>query len=176
MTKATQITKTQGARLKTARIAAGYRSARAAAKENEWPESTVRAHENGTRTIGQDDAERYARIYKWKGADITAKEILFGENGNGSFQTPASSAIPSRKELLLGIARELSRSSLVVDEGAIEKAILGAHDLLVAAGRMNPARLAAVVIGVLKGASYDQALRSSEERDPPGPGQPNPKP
>ena len=56
-------------RLEMARIRAGYRSARQAALQNEWPESTYRAHENGGRTIGTDDAERYANAfnvpYQW---------------------------------------------------------------------------------------------------------------
>jgi SOS-response transcriptional repressor LexA len=40
--------------------------------------STYRAHEGGTRTIGQDDAERYARRFRAAGANITAPIILFG--------------------------------------------------------------------------------------------------
>lgn len=67
----------QGARLKAARIAADYRSARAAALDNEWPYSTYGAHERGGRTIGQDDAERYARRYRASGVKVTAQSILF---------------------------------------------------------------------------------------------------
>ena len=37
----------QGKRLKAARVAAGYRSSREAALQNEWPESSYRAHEIG---------------------------------------------------------------------------------------------------------------------------------
>lgn len=69
----------QGLRLKAARKAAGYRSARDAALQNEWPESTYRAHEGGTRTIGQDDAERYASRFRFDGVDVTARGILFGD-------------------------------------------------------------------------------------------------
>lgn len=69
----------QGLRLKAARELAHYRSAREAALDNRWPESTYRAHEGGTRTIGQDDAERYARRYRAKGVQVTAKDILFGQ-------------------------------------------------------------------------------------------------
>lgn len=71
--------KEQGLRLKAARAAAGYRSARDAALQNEWPESTYRAHEGGTRTIGQDDAERYAARFRFDGVDVTARGILFGD-------------------------------------------------------------------------------------------------
>jgi SOS-response transcriptional repressor LexA len=68
----------QGKRLAEARKAAGWRSGRAAALDNGWPESSYRAHEAGKRTIGQDDAERYARRYRAAGVRITAEEILFG--------------------------------------------------------------------------------------------------
>lgn len=81
MGKATPISRAQGARLRAAREAAGYRSARAAALDHGWPESTYRAHENGTRTIGQDDAERYARIFRTKGVRFGAESILFGQRG-----------------------------------------------------------------------------------------------
>jgi SOS-response transcriptional repressor LexA len=69
----------QGARLQAARKAAGYRSAREAAASNSWAESTYRAHEGGSRTIGQDDAERYARRFRAAGANITGRQILFGD-------------------------------------------------------------------------------------------------
>jgi phage repressor protein C with HTH and peptisase S24 domain len=67
----------QGARLAAARAKAGYRSARAAAIDLGWPESSYRAHENGTRTIGQDDADRYAAAFRAKGVDVTGQTILY---------------------------------------------------------------------------------------------------
>jgi len=70
----------QGRRLKAAREAAGYRSARAAALENSWVEGTYRSHETGRRTIGLDDAEKYARRFRVRGASVTAKIILFGDD------------------------------------------------------------------------------------------------
>lgn len=72
------IRKQQGVRLAQARKKAGWTSARAAALANNWPESTYRSHEAGTRTIGDDDAERYARRYRQRAVRVTAKEILFG--------------------------------------------------------------------------------------------------
>lgn len=78
MDKPTRLTLAQGRRLKAARQAAGFRSARAAAHEFEWPESTYRAHEAGTRTIGQDDADRYARAFRARGAVVSGQSILFG--------------------------------------------------------------------------------------------------
>ncbi|WP_244480894.1 S24 family peptidase [Methylobacterium sp. Leaf102] len=74
-----KIRKAQGLRLKAARNAAGYRSAREAALQNEWKESSYAAHERGSRTIGQDDAERYASRFRFDGVEVTARGILFGD-------------------------------------------------------------------------------------------------
>jgi phage repressor protein C with HTH and peptisase S24 domain len=71
--------KQQGARLAEARKQAGFRSAREAALRNGWTESSYRAHEAGGRTIGQDDAERYARRFRQLGSSISAQEIMFPE-------------------------------------------------------------------------------------------------
>lgn len=81
--------KRQGNRLKEARNAAGYDSARSAALENGWPEATYRAHEGGWRTIGQDDAETYIRAFRLRGARITAESVLF-PNGKHSPQPEES--------------------------------------------------------------------------------------
>lgn len=51
-------------RLKAARIAAGYRSATAAAQAFGWTESTYLGHENGSRGLQVDAAQRYARAFK----------------------------------------------------------------------------------------------------------------
>ncbi len=53
----------QSGRLKQARIAAGYKSARAAALRFHWPEVTFAKHENGERGIGRA-ARKYARAFK----------------------------------------------------------------------------------------------------------------
>ncbi len=50
-------------RLKIARTNAGYRSASAAAVENNWTISTYRAHENGQNNFGFDDAITYGRAF-----------------------------------------------------------------------------------------------------------------
>jgi hypothetical protein len=71
--------KLQGERLRLAREAAGFKSARSAALENNWPESSYRAHESGTRTIGQDDADRYAKRFRQLGVHVTGQHILYGD-------------------------------------------------------------------------------------------------
>lgn len=95
-----RIRKVQGQRLAEARRKAGWRSARAAALENDWAESSYRAHENGSRTIGQDDAEVYARRFRAAGVSITAQEILFGASGGAT-----EGAAPVRDELIVAGAR-----------------------------------------------------------------------
>lgn len=77
-----EIRKAQGGRLAFARRVAGYRSAREAALANNWVEGTYRTHESGSRTIGLDDAERYAKRFRASGVPISAKHILFGEDAD----------------------------------------------------------------------------------------------
>lgn len=83
----------QGRRLKEARIAAGFKkSAAAAATAFGWAKSTYRTHEDGSRTIGQDDAEKYARAFSSRGPKITSDMILYpdgkgtGESDDSEFQ------------------------------------------------------------------------------------------
>ncbi|MES2030881.1 MAG: helix-turn-helix transcriptional regulator [Pseudomonadota bacterium] len=53
-----------GDRLKVARVAAGYNSARAAAMNRGWKVSTYSAHENGQNDFGPEDAIKYAKAFK----------------------------------------------------------------------------------------------------------------
>ena len=93
--RAEDVRKRQGERLAAARKAAGYRSAREAALANAWQEGTYRSHEKGRRTIGQDDAERYARRFRVRGVKITAQEILFGGDADdSSLSAPDRQVIP----------------------------------------------------------------------------------
>lgn len=76
-----ELRKEQGRRLAEARAAAHFKSAREAALKCGWPESTYRAHENGSRTIGQNDATKYIKKFISLGArGVTAKSILFGSD------------------------------------------------------------------------------------------------
>jgi phage repressor protein C with HTH and peptisase S24 domain len=84
----------QGRRLAEARAAAGFRSARAAALGNGWNEGTYRTHESGTRTIGLDDAERYARRYRAAGIRVSAQDILFGDESDAPETVGARQIIP----------------------------------------------------------------------------------
>lgn len=62
-------------RLRTARIEAGFRSARSAALRHRWHPSTYASHENGqTAKIPQDAAELYAKAF-----NVSAGWLLTGE-------------------------------------------------------------------------------------------------
>lgn len=63
-----------GNRLKQAREAAGYPSARAAATQKGWKISTYSAHENGQNEFGPDEARRYSKAFK-----VTAGYLLTGD-------------------------------------------------------------------------------------------------
>jgi phage repressor protein C with HTH and peptisase S24 domain len=65
-------------RLKAYREAAGFAFASHAAQRYRWGESTYRSHENGTRTIGDDDADKYAAAFSRPGRKITGKDIMYG--------------------------------------------------------------------------------------------------
>lgn len=85
MTEDEKIRKAQGSRLRTVRMAAGYVSARAAALDAGWPESTYRAHEAGTRTIDPGDAARYVLWFLKHGArdsgeNFTGRWIIYGDS------------------------------------------------------------------------------------------------
>jgi hypothetical protein len=78
-----KIRKGQGSRLRTIRMAAGYPSARSAALDAGWPESTYRAHEGGTRTIDPRDAARYVLFFLRQGAkgdNFTGRWIIYGDD------------------------------------------------------------------------------------------------
>lgn len=82
--------------LKAARIAAGFRSATAAAAAFGWSGNTLRGHESGTRKISEQDAKKYA--------------VAFGVNVNhilGSGDTRKDSDIDRSLERL--IATETSK-------------------------------------------------------------------
>lgn len=80
----TQSMAEQGKRLKAAREEAGFRTASAAVRS--FPKSakvkipTYGAHERGTRAMGPDDAEKYAKRFSALGANVTASDILFGRS------------------------------------------------------------------------------------------------
>ena len=119
MNKEERLRREQGRRLTQARQAANYRSARSAAMENGWPQSSYRAHEAGTRTIGQDDAERYARRFRLHGAQVTAQDILFG-----AAEEPSHEAEPVLGDLL-EIRLDHIDLPFLVDEGIVAFKVRG---------------------------------------------------
>ncbi|WP_172841983.1 S24 family peptidase [Bradyrhizobium lablabi] len=73
-----EVIQARAQRLKAYREAAGFRFAAEAARRYRWVEPTYRSHENGTRPIGDDDADRYAIGFSRPGRKITGKDIMYG--------------------------------------------------------------------------------------------------
>lgn len=65
-------------RLRGYRETAGFRSAAEAARRHRWKEAGYRHHENGTRPIGDDDADRYAVAFSRPGRRISGRDIMYG--------------------------------------------------------------------------------------------------
>lgn len=88
---------TRGERLQTARLAAGFRSARAAANAMGIPVSTYGAHERaetpGARDFGPDEAARYARRFR-----VSPEYLLTGRGTGPSGEHIDSAAIASDSE------------------------------------------------------------------------------
>lgn len=68
----------QAARLRDYRLTAGFKSASEAARTFGWTPSTYISHENGTRKIGDDDADKYASKLSLRGRRITGRDIMYG--------------------------------------------------------------------------------------------------
>lgn len=80
---------TMGQRLKSARIAVGIESARAAAKRFGWTLSTYAAHENGQNNFDAEVANAYAKAYR-----VSAAWLLTGEG----YRAPSAPSAPSELE------------------------------------------------------------------------------
>ena len=65
---------TLGSRLREAREAAGFKSARAAAIRHGWKVSTYSAHENGQNEYGPDEAKSYSKAFKTKASWLLTNE------------------------------------------------------------------------------------------------------
>lgn len=101
----------QGERLAAVRLAAGFRSARAAALHCRWPESSYRAHEAGARTIGRDDADRYIRKFRSLGAKgFSSQYILFGTTaGAESLDSLVADLEPEKRAMIYDAVRGMAR-------------------------------------------------------------------
>ena len=99
-----------GDRLRKARLAAKFRSARSAALRHGWTESTYAAHENGQNDFDEDAALKYARAYK-----VSAGWLLTGET-----PPPASVASMIDQSAVVAVLEELCRRAGMSDNGAHE--------------------------------------------------------
>lgn len=82
-------------RLRQARLAAGYDSARAAARAFGWNEETYKAHESGARGLRQPVAKRYADALR-----ITLAWLLLGEGEGPRRGSRPEVKEPSRAEMM----------------------------------------------------------------------------
>lgn len=80
------MTEDMGARLKEARIKAGYKYASEAARALGVGETTYRAHENGANNFNAEEAKKYARKF-----DTSAQKLIFGNELNVSTGARVSS-------------------------------------------------------------------------------------
>lgn len=93
---------TPGDRLKAARIAAGYSSAKAAAEGMGVSVATYIQHENGTRGVPADRAQRYARFFR-----TTPEWLLYGrEIGERLSGAQLGPPIPIQGAVAAGVWRE----------------------------------------------------------------------
>lgn len=89
-----------GKRLRAARVAAGFKSARSAAIRFGWSPSTYGAHENGQNEFDPETAAKYARAFR-----TTAHALLFG-----------GGAAPDAPQVESSVDRDLGRPK---DDAAI---------------------------------------------------------
>ncbi len=113
------------ARLRLCRIAAGYRSGRAAARANGWTYSTYMCHETGQRSFGVEEAEAYGAAY-----GVTAAYLLFGAGKvNGELSNPADISLKSHDIRKLPLIDGGNLSALFrITMGSIPQALDGAAE------------------------------------------------
>lgn len=92
-------------RLKEARIAAGIRSAAEAARQFGWTQPTYAAHENGTRGIKPEEAEKYAAAFR-----VDACWMLFGKEPTQAKMADVSEKV-LREILKLVMAQEGAKNA-----------------------------------------------------------------
>lgn len=93
--------KTPAETLRSARAAAGFKSAAEAAKHHDWKVSTYTSHENGTREISKAAARRYARAFRLN------EGVLLGFGG-GAADVGGERVIHVIGETAVGLWRDIS--------------------------------------------------------------------
>lgn len=95
-------------RLRKAREAAGFPSARAAAKRFHWVESTYSSHENGQTSVPPRAAAKYAKAFK-----VSPGWILTGEEPlGGVLDAIVKDARPEIKMLAREILELLAKANM----------------------------------------------------------------
>lgn len=100
-----------GERLRAARIAAGFRTARDAARHHDWNEDTLRGHEVGHRPISKKEAyNRYAPAF-----GVTATWLLTGKEETAkvnSAELEAKAEVRKLRTLIADIEAQLAKRGL----------------------------------------------------------------
>lgn len=101
-------------RLKSARIAAGYKTVRAATEALGIPYSTYAGHENGSREFGVDDAQRYARMFrvKWEWI-MDSKEVGRPQQSDLTNVTLPLASVPVLGNVQAGMWTEVTEGGQV---------------------------------------------------------------
>ena len=108
------------ARLKAARQAAGYDSARAAADAIGIPVATYTQHENGTRGLPAGKARLYAHAFA-----VTPEWLLYGR---GPESAPAALISPARRVPVRGVVQAGAWSEVGVEEATVDWAYFEAKE------------------------------------------------
>ena len=98
-------------RLRKAREAAGFERAVDAARAYGWGESTYISHENGTRGLKPDVADRYAKAFK-----VRAEDILYGNR-----KKAPKDAQPVRTARVVGYVAAGAEARFFTDQGDIDE-------------------------------------------------------
>jgi hypothetical protein len=164
--------KVRGHRLRTARLAAGFASAREAALRMGWPESSYQQHESGLRGMKSAAVDQYAKAF-----NTTAAWIMFGTgSAPGPFETakptylhlsendvaPFVSATPDQKAMMQQIARAVApldhHPTYYLAQRTRADLLIGKGDILVLSLNAAPAQGDLVIIQL-----YDEAGEASTQ-------------
>lgn len=142
-------------RLRTARKQAGYANASDAAEAFGWKGSTYLGHENGSRGLRPDAAERYARAF-----GVRAEWLLFGTGGvpvrvDRDDPMPTGAALVS----VFDVQASAGPGAVVDDYEAVTHSLAFPPDYLCKLTRSHPRNLAIISV---KGDSMDPTLRDDD--------------
>ena len=147
--------KDQNERLKIARTRAGFAKPVDAARAFGWNEATYHGHENGTRGLRPDSAERYARAF-----GVRPEWLLYG-SGEGPVKVDPSDTPPNGSSLVpvYDVAASAGPGSHVGEYEAVSHSLAFPPDYLSKLTRSHPKNLAIISV---KGDSMTPTLKDDD--------------